>query len=74
VTIRLSALSRGAKSDTLEWQAGYGVVSFGTRDLDWVRSYVRNQRERHASGKIEDRLARTAAPETEGQAEPREAP
>ena len=20
----------------LEWQAGYGVVSFGTRDLPWV--------------------------------------
>jgi hypothetical protein len=27
---------------TLAWQAGYGVVSFGTRDLDWVRNYVRN--------------------------------
>ena len=58
----------------LEWQAGYGVVSFGTRDLDWVRTYVRNQRERHASGKIEDRLERIAVPETEAQAEQREAP
>jgi putative transposase len=42
----------------LEWQAGYGVVSFGTRDLDWVRGYVRDQRARHAAGKIEDRLER----------------
>ena len=42
----------------LEWQSGYGVVSFGTRDLEWVKSYVRNQRDRHARGKIEDRLER----------------
>src|SRR5206468_7263460 len=31
----------------LVWQAGYGVVSFGTRDLKWVTDYVRDQRERH---------------------------
>jgi putative transposase len=48
----------------LEWQAGYGVVSFGTRDLPWVKEYVRNQRERHARGKIEDRLERITALET----------
>ena len=36
----------------LEWQTGYGVVSFGTRDLDWVKKYVKNQRDRHASGRI----------------------
>ena len=28
----------------LEWQAGYGVVSFGTKNLEWVKAYVRNQR------------------------------
>jgi putative transposase len=49
-------LGRGQKS--LEWQAGYGVVSFGTRDLDWVVEYVRNQREHHARGTIHDRLER----------------
>jgi putative transposase len=42
----------------LQWQAGYGVVSFGTRDLKWVMEYVRNQRERHGKGQIEDRLER----------------
>ncbi|HYV37191.1 MAG TPA: IS200/IS605 family transposase [Gemmataceae bacterium] len=26
----------------LEWQAGYGVVSFGTGDLEWVKDYIRN--------------------------------
>jgi REP element-mobilizing transposase RayT len=58
----------------VEWQAGYGVVSFGTRDLEWVKEYVRNQRERHGAGKIEARLERIMAVETEAKAEPREAP
>jgi putative transposase len=42
----------------LEWQAGYGVVSFGTKDLPWVRGYVRDQKERHARGQVEERLER----------------
>jgi hypothetical protein len=41
------------------WQAGYGVVSFGTGDLDWVKQYIQNQRTHHASGKVVDRLERT---------------
>jgi len=45
----------------VEWQAGYGVVSFGSRDLAWVVDYVRNQRDRHARGKVEDRLERITA-------------
>jgi putative transposase len=63
-----------------EWQAGYGVVSFGTRDLPWVKEYVRNQRERHGRGNVEDRLERITALETadagveRAEAEPREAP
>ena len=44
----------------LDWQTGYGVVSFGTRDLEWVRDYIRNQRDRHACGKVEERLERAA--------------
>lgn len=42
----------------LEWQSGYGVVSFGTGDLEWVVSYIRNQKERHRVGTIQDRLER----------------
>src|SRR5437868_7676822 len=42
----------------LEWQRGYGVVSFGTGDLPWVLEYIRNQREHHAKGTIHDRLER----------------
>jgi putative transposase len=40
----------------LEWQRGYGVVSFGKRNLDWVLDYVRRQREHHANGRIKARL------------------
>jgi putative transposase len=50
----------GNKSKVLQWQEGYGVVSFGTRDLEWVREYIRNQREHHAQGKVHDRLERIA--------------
>jgi putative transposase len=50
----------GLSNKTLQWQTGYGVVSFGTGDLDWVKAYVRNQRRRHAEGKIVGRLERFA--------------
>ena len=59
----------------LDWQAGYGVVSFGSKDLEWVKQYVRNQKEHHATGKIESRLERIEYLEPkQAQAEPREAP
>jgi len=40
----------------LQWQAGYGVVSFGTGDMEWVRAYVRKQKEHHGTGKVHQRL------------------
>ncbi len=43
----------------LQWQAGYGIVSFGTRDLPWVLEYVHNQREHHSKGTVHDRPERT---------------
>jgi putative transposase len=42
----------------LEWQGGYGVVGFGTKDLDWVKAYARNQRDHHARGTVFERLER----------------
>jgi putative transposase len=48
----------GRHQKVLEWQNGYGVVSFGTRDLTWVVEYVRNQREHHARGTTHERLER----------------
>ncbi|MEX2171583.1 MAG: transposase [Pirellulales bacterium] len=65
-------VGRGGR--VLEWQTGYGVVSFGTKDMPWVREYVRNQREHHASGRVYDRLERITLLEQEAQAGQREAP
>jgi REP element-mobilizing transposase RayT len=42
----------------LEWQSGYGVVSFGAKDLAWVIDYVRNQKQHHLGGTVFDRLER----------------
>ena len=55
----------GKKQKVLEWQVGYGVVSFGTGDLDWVVKYIRNQREHHQRGSAVDRLERITQMERE---------
>jgi REP-associated tyrosine transposase len=47
-----------ANRKLLAWQTGYGVVSFGTRDLPWVAAYVRNQKEHHANKTTQERLER----------------
>jgi putative transposase len=47
-----------ANRKVLEWQDGYGVVSFGIKDLEWVAKYVRNQREHHKQGNVFDRMER----------------
>ena len=50
------------------WQDGYGVVSFGTRDLPWVLNYVRDQKRHHArGGKPQDRLERITEDDTQTQ-------
>jgi len=41
---------------SLDWQTGYGVVSFGTKDLEWVVNYIRNQKEHHKKGTTVGRL------------------
>jgi putative transposase len=55
----------GHRHKLLEWQDGYGVVSFGTRDLDWVKAYIRDQRQHHAAGTTHDRLERWLKPDHE---------
>ena len=48
----------GMGRKVLQWQTGYGVVSFGARDLPWVLDYIRNQKEHHDTGRAQDRLER----------------
>ena len=54
---------RIANRKVLAWQVGYGVVSFGTKDLPWVLDYVRDQRKHHAAGKTFARLERIDPPD-----------
>jgi putative transposase len=42
----------------ISWQRGYGVVSFGTKDLRWVLSYIQDQKQRHRDRDIYERLER----------------
>ena len=50
-----------ARRKALEWQTGYGIVSFGTKDLAWVVRYVENQKAHHARGSTVERLERILA-------------
>lgn len=53
----------------LYWQRGYGVVSFGKNNLDWVLQYIARQKEHHARpNSLQDRLERIVAYEDETQA------
>lgn len=49
-------VNRRMNRKVLEWQRGYGVVSFGKNHLDWVLDYVHRQREHHATGQVQARL------------------
>jgi putative transposase len=42
----------------LQWQTGYGVVSFGKNNLQFVKEYIENQKEHHSKGKVNSRLER----------------
>ena len=55
----------GERRKVLQWQTGYGVVSFGSGDLEWVLSYIRNQREHHQRGTVHERLERVTEREDE---------
>ena len=50
----------------LQWQNGYGIVTFGEKDLEWVVGYIENQKQRHGSRRISDRLERISHPEDGG--------
>jgi len=59
-------LNERVRQKTLEWQRGYGVVSFGRRNLPWVLDYIAHQKEHHAAGRVFDRLERCDCDEGEG--------
>jgi REP element-mobilizing transposase RayT len=62
-------ISKQERFKALEWQRGYGVVSFGKKNLEWVLQYLAQQKEHHARGRIQERLERSHV-EKEGEAGP----
>ena len=60
----------GSHGRVLQWQAGYGVVSFGTGDLEWVKGYIRDQRQHHASGEVKGYIRDQRQHHASGEAEP----
>ena len=44
-----------------DWQRGYGVLSFGQKQLDWVADYARDQKRHHREGTIVAALERVEA-------------
>lgn len=53
-----------ANRKVLDWQAAYGVVSFGTKDLESVVNYIRNQKEHHKKGTTIERVEKMAHDES----------
>jgi REP-associated tyrosine transposase len=59
-------INQQSRMKALEWQRGFGVVSFGQKQLPWVLAYIANQKEHHSTGRIYDRLERTEFDEQAG--------
>ena len=49
-------LNKAHGSKILQWQRGFGGVSFGKKNLPWVLAYVANQKQHHAAGTTIERL------------------
>src|SRR5579871_5287997 len=49
-------MNKLAGSKSLEWQRGFGVVSFGKKQLPWVREYIARQKDHHRRGSTHERL------------------
>jgi putative transposase len=60
-------LNEQLRDKVLYWQRGYGVVSFGRKNLPWVLEYVAKQKEHHARGGAVERLERITAWEEGGE-------
>jgi putative transposase len=58
--------------DSLQWQRGYGMVSFAAANLPAVLKYVQNQKAHHQSGGLKDKLEQTYVDFAEGEHVPEE--
>jgi putative transposase len=44
-----------------QWQEGYGVLTFGTKNLPFVKQYIQNQKEHHQNQSLYPHLEQTEA-------------
>jgi len=51
-------INHNVRPKALQWQTGYGVVSFGKNNLAFVKEYIQNQKAHHTSGETHVRLER----------------
>jgi putative transposase len=56
-------INHNVRPKSLQWQAGYGVVSFGRNNLEFVKKYIEKQKEHHLTGKTHKRLEMIENPE-----------
>jgi len=49
-------INKQKRFKALEWQRGFGVVSFGRKQLPWVNDYIARQKEHHQTGRVQARL------------------
>lgn len=59
-------INQSSNHKLLQWQRGYGIVSFGTRDLPWVIIYVLNQREHYKNGTTQELLEKITDNDDDG--------
>ncbi len=51
--------AQSTDSDRFHWQEGYGVLTFGVRNLDTVVGYIARQKEQHQTGNTITSLERS---------------
>ena len=49
-------INKRIRRKSLEWQRGFGAVSFGRKQLPWVKGYIQRQKEHHGKAEVFDRL------------------
>lgn len=51
VAFQINAVA-GNLSEKFRWQSGYGVLTFGEKQLDFVVQYIHNQKNHHAAATV----------------------
>lgn len=53
------AMNETYPDTSFQWQEGYGVLTFGTKNLPFVKTYIENQKEHHQKHTLYSQLEQT---------------